>query len=181
MAEDFYIYGERDFQQIDEAQSDIVAALDLLIEEMRRYMIFKEGMMCSHETDEFQARVEQSMKRVSGQRSSHYSTRDFEASKQRIRDDHTAELGGMEKRLRQILQWREIFANTAPEQVSNATIDEIYRVFKLQVMRHVTVLGSGVPDKTSLDPHMHLEAYGAALCACVGCQDNEFPFTDAKF
>jgi len=178
MAENCYIYGIDDFQDVNEAQSAIVAALDLLIEETRRYMHCREQILSSHETDEFQTRVEQFRKRVSNGEPKDFSKHDFEASKQKIRDDNTAELGGIEKRLRQLLELQKIFANTAPEQVSSATVDEVYRVFKLQIIRHVTVLGSQVPCKISLDPHMHLNAYGAALFACVGCQVEVYPFID---
>lgn len=194
MAEYFYTYGDNAVQHVDEAQSAIVAALDLLIEEMRRYMEIYDPILASEETDEHQAFERRLRKRLSETAAKYFPDgeplawpeSDPEIEKQRKRDSNTAEIGGMEKRLRRLLHLRNIFAETEPENTSRAQVHELYRVFKLQIMRHVMELSEEFSSRITLDPCASLSVYSATVRAC-GCLDESwgqcdvYPFTDAKF
>jgi hypothetical protein len=194
MAEHFYTYGDDSIQHVEEAQSAIVTALDLLIEEMRKYMQIYDEILASEEGDEGLAFDKACHDQVSEFHAKHFPDSppvkwvesDPEIAKQRKRDANTAQLGGMEKRLRQLLQWREIFSTTEPEQVSRSRVNKIYRIFKQQIMRHVMELSAELSSRITLDSHEHLRAYSAAVRAC-GCLDESwddeemYPFIDAKF
>lgn len=194
MAEHFYAYGDDAVQHVDEAQSAIVAALDLLIEEMRRYMQIYDEILADEETDEYQVFRKTSRKNFSESLAKYFPGRDpiewpeidSEIEKQRQRDANTAEIGGMEKRLCRLLHLRKTFAETEPEDASRAQVHELYRIFKLQIMRHVMELSAELSSRITLDSYEHLHAYSAAIRAC-GCLeesweiDEMYPFTDAKF
>ena len=194
MAEYFYTYGDDAVQNVDEAQSAIVAALDLLIEEMRRYMEIYDQILASEETDEYQTYRKRWQEMLSETAAKYFPDgktlewpkEDPEIEKQRKRDSNTAKIGGMEKRLRRLLHLRKIFAETEPEEASRAQVHELYRIFKLQIMRHVMELSEEFSSRITLDPHTSLCVYSAAVRAC-GCLDESwddqemYPFTDAKF
>jgi len=120
MAEYFYTYGDDAVQNVDEAQSAIVAALDLLIEEMRRYMEIYAQILASEETDEYQTYRKRSQEMLSETAAKYFPDgktlewpkEDPETEKQRKRDSNTAKIGGMEKRLRRLLHLRKIVAET---------------------------------------------------------------------
>lgn len=193
MAEYFYTYGDDAVQNVDESQSAIVTALDLLIEEMRRYMQIYDDILASEETDEHQARQKELQKMLSETTARHFPDgeplqwpeNDPEVEKQRKRDSNTAKIGGMEKRLGRLLHLRKAFAETEPEDASRAQVHEIYRIFKLQIMRHVMELSEEFSSRITLDPYTSLSVYSSAVRAC-GCLDeswdNEemYPFIDAE-
>lgn len=191
MSDNLYIYGEDALQDVDEAQSDVVAAFDLLIDEMRDYMRVNDSIVGTFETDEHQASCEkmrqsvhQTINRVLGGKMD-FEPMNREAKKQRIRDANTAELGGQEKRLQELQVLRIIFAKTNPRSVMQETVHKTYRIFKIQVMRCAADLSEPEWSDTKLTV-AKLIIYSKALKSCGRLdeswgQDRIFPFVNVDF
>jgi hypothetical protein len=175
-----FFYGVSENHHDNEAKEAITTALSLLIDEMREFMERSESISASFETDEHQANmVKFDSKFVTKLNEYLPSTpptppivRDTETEKHRVRDENTAELGGQQKRLERLQKLHSVFVQKEPSDVATLYVQEVYNIFKLQVLRYACYLSDELI--ATGDEHVaRLTVYSRAFTAC-GCLDESF-------